>query len=266
MVASAAGCAGKGAGAAAPGNAVASIEYPAMAAHRGGLALYPESTMVAFESIVRNYPHAVLEMDVRTLRDGRLVVFHDSSVGRVATNSKARVSDLDSQQWRALRIADPQGGPAQPPVFLDEVLQRFGGTERVLMIERKGATDLRTFMDVLRPFRSQVILQDFERSKAESMTAAGFKVVQLTGKGTPKIIPGVYALGVASDAITNELCERAHEQDTVVWAWGDDVVFKDPQLLSLGVDGFIVNDPSRSILIQLPDERAKPQLQTAAKR
>ncbi|WP_417218636.1 glycerophosphodiester phosphodiesterase [Arthrobacter sp.] len=224
---------------------IADLAYPAMAAHRGGLSLYPESTMKAFEAIIGEYPNAVLEMDVRTLRDGTMVIFHDPTVGRIATNSRAAVAEMSPKDWHALRIRDPKGGRAQPAVFLDEVLERFGSTNSVLMIERKGDTEVHAFMEAIRPFKSHVILQDFNVDHVKTMTNAGFDVVQLTGKKAPELVPGVYALGIGSNVITERICSEAQAQGTHVWAWGDDVVYNDPRLTALGVDGFIVNDPSR---------------------
>ncbi|WP_417235214.1 glycerophosphodiester phosphodiesterase [Arthrobacter sp.] len=215
-----------------------------MAAHRGGLALYPESTMKAFEATAEAYPAAVLEMDVRTLKDGTMVIFHDEKVGRISTNSRAAVAEMSPIQWQALRIKDPHGGRPQRAVFLDEVLERFGNTNRVLMIERKGNTDVHAFMEAMRAVKSNVILQDFNFTNVGTMTRAGFDVVQLTGKKDPELVQGVYALGIGSNVITDKICAKARAQGTHVWAWGDDVVYKDPRLTELGVDGFIVNDPS----------------------
>lgn len=240
----AAGCSTTRASAVATKDPTDGLSYPAMAAHRGALSLYPESTMKAFETIAGEYPKAVLEMDVRTLRDGTMVIFHDENVGRISTNSRAAVAEMSPKQWHALRIKDPQGGRPQPAVSLDEVLERFGSTSRVLMIERKGDTDVHAFMEAIRPVKSHVILQDFDLDNVKTMTRAGFDVVQLTGKKKPELVRGVYALGIGSHVITEQVCTAAHAQGTYVWAWGDDVVNNDPRLIALGVDGFIVNDPS----------------------
>lgn len=124
---------------------VRALSYPAMAAHRGGLSLYPEATMKAFTAVAQEFPQAVLEMDVRQLSDGALAVFHDGKVDRIAADVRGDVAKMNSEQWRNVRIKDPQGGSTEPPVLLQEVLEEFGDSPRVLMIERKGKTSVDDF-------------------------------------------------------------------------------------------------------------------------
>lgn len=222
---------------------VRALSYPAMAAHRGGLSLYPEATMKAFTSVAQEFPQAVLEMDVRQLSDGALAVFHDGKVDRIAADARGAVAKMDTEQWRNVRIKDPQGGSTEPPVLLQEVLDEFADEPRVLMIERKGKTSVDDFLEVLRPVRAQTIVQDFTVKNVRRMVAAGFETLQLTSDPDVEIVDGVYALGVSYTAVDADLCQRAHDSDARVWAWGDDVVMGDPLLIEMGVDGFIVNNP-----------------------
>lgn len=53
-----------------------------LVAHRGGAALAPENTLVAFGSALRDYRANVLELDVHAARDGELVVAHDPTLER----------------------------------------------------------------------------------------------------------------------------------------------------------------------------------------
>lgn len=50
--------------------------------HRGGAALAPENTLVAFEQAVRRYDTDMLELDVQATSDGEIVVAHDATVER----------------------------------------------------------------------------------------------------------------------------------------------------------------------------------------
>lgn len=222
---------------------VLALSYPAMAAHRGGLSLYPESTMKAFANVADEFPQAVLELDVRQLADGALAVFHDEEVDRIAVDARGAVAKKDTGQWRNLRIKDPQGGTAEPPALLEEVLDEYGGSPRVLMIERKGSTSLDDFLEALRPICDQVIVQDTTVENVRSMVAAGFKTLQLTSESDVVFVDGIYALGVFSAVIDTDLCQRGHDVGVHVWAWGDDVVMGDATLIEQGVDGFIVNNP-----------------------
>ncbi|MEZ4432251.1 MAG: glycerophosphodiester phosphodiesterase family protein, partial [bacterium] len=55
---------------------------PLHIAHRGGAALYPENTMLAFEAAVHRHHTDALELDVHLSRDGVVVVFHDDTLDR----------------------------------------------------------------------------------------------------------------------------------------------------------------------------------------
>ena len=52
-------------------------------AHRGGSALAPENTLLAFRQAVEWWRADVLELDVHPTRDGEVVVIHDRTVDRL---------------------------------------------------------------------------------------------------------------------------------------------------------------------------------------
>ena len=70
-------------------------------AHRGGAALAPENTLVAFEQAVRRWGARMLELDVRPTRDGELVVFHDRELER-CTDGEGPVAARDLAALRRL--------------------------------------------------------------------------------------------------------------------------------------------------------------------
>ncbi len=71
-------------------------------AHRGGAALAPENTLVAFRQAVDRWRTDMLELDVQRTRDGELVVAHDETVDR-CTDGTGRVMDLT---WAELSRLD----------------------------------------------------------------------------------------------------------------------------------------------------------------
>ena len=62
-------------------------------AHRGGMELYPENTMVAFHSSVDSHNIEMLEMDLQITKDNKVIVLHDESIDRT-TNGHGKVLDL----------------------------------------------------------------------------------------------------------------------------------------------------------------------------
>ncbi len=92
---------------------------PIAIAHRGGAALGPENTLVAFERATRlGFDH--LETDVRVTRDGVAVAFHDASLLRV-TGVDRLVATMSWAQLRGLRILDTDS----PIERIEDVLAAF---------------------------------------------------------------------------------------------------------------------------------------------
>ncbi len=71
-----------------------------VAAHRGAMLDRPENTVAAIERAIEAGATAV-EIDIRTSRDGTLVLMHDAKVDRT-TNGTGRVSDLSWDELAAL--------------------------------------------------------------------------------------------------------------------------------------------------------------------
>jgi glycerophosphoryl diester phosphodiesterase len=74
-----------------------------LVAHRGGAALAPENTLVAFAAALRDYGADMLELDVHATRDGELVVAHDDTLerctdgeGTLAALTYAELARLDA--------------------------------------------------------------------------------------------------------------------------------------------------------------------------
>lgn len=85
-------------------------------AHRGGAALAPENTMVAFRQAVERYRTQMLELDVHLTRDGEVVVAHDPTLDRCTDGE----GPLDALTWPELSRVDagfrfsPDGGKTFP--------------------------------------------------------------------------------------------------------------------------------------------------------
>src|SRR6478672_2886337 len=94
-----------------PMRAFLTHEGPLFFAHRGGSALAPENTLVAFERGL-SYGADALETDVHTTRDGEIVVIHDATVNRT-TNGAGPVAAYTLDELRALDAGfrfTPDGG------------------------------------------------------------------------------------------------------------------------------------------------------------
>ena len=78
-----------------------------LGAHRGDRKNYPENTMPAFVSAV-NMGCEAIETDVRTTKDGHLVLIHDRDVKRT-TNGEGFVDQMTLEELRALDAGSWKG-------------------------------------------------------------------------------------------------------------------------------------------------------------
>lgn len=225
---------------------VGSIQYPAMAAHRGGRGLYPEGSMVAFREVVRNHPGMVLEMDVRPLLDGTLVVCHDATVDRIAVGKTGRVDAMSPAQWRALKVKNTDGTQAGPAAFLQDVLDEFGGTDVVLMIELKDYTDAsrNQYVEQLWPYRHQIISACFNTNIARTLSGYGFSGQQLSTKPPAKYLRSMQHVALSHKSITPSVVDDVHGRGMRLWAWTvNDSAGKD-RMFAMGVDGVMTDNPN----------------------
>lgn len=104
--------------------------------HRGEHLHHPENTTPAFEEAVRVHADYI-EVDVRTTKDGKLVLMHDGSVNRT-TNGKGDVAQMTFDEIRALDA----GGGAKVPTF-DEALDYARGKIGIYVdVKQVSAKDL----------------------------------------------------------------------------------------------------------------------------
>ena len=109
---------------------------PLFAAHRGGAALWPENSLLAFGNAVA-LGADYLELDVHLSRDGEIVVIHDPTLDRTTTGS-GPVRERTAAELRALRLKDRAGAvTAEPIPTLDEVVALAAAGRRQMLLEIK---------------------------------------------------------------------------------------------------------------------------------
>lgn len=109
---------------------------PLFAAHRGGAALWPENSLLAFRNALA-LGADFLELDVHLSRDGEVVVIHDATLDRT-TDGSGPVRERTAAELRALHLKDRGGAPTAEPVpTLDEVVALAAGGHRQMLLEIK---------------------------------------------------------------------------------------------------------------------------------
>lgn len=92
-----------------------------IAAHRGGAALWPENSLLAFQGAIA-LGSDLLELDVHLTRDRTVAVIHDATLERT-TNGAGPVASLTAADLRRLRLRGPGADLTSEPVpMFDDVL------------------------------------------------------------------------------------------------------------------------------------------------
>jgi glycerophosphoryl diester phosphodiesterase len=180
-----------------------------IAAHRGGAALWPENSLLAFEKAIA-LGSDLLELDVHLAGDGTIVVIHDATVDRT-TGGRGAIASLTAADLRQLRLKGPDGAvTAQRVPAFDEVLALATGSAVGLLVEVKGPGP-------------GVRYDGLEEKILTALTSAGLHERAAIMAFNPDVISRVRAL--APRARTTLLVSRgaverarARPEDTVEWA------------------------------------------------
>ena len=229
---------------------------PLAFAHRGFAPDGDENTMAAFRAAV-GLGYRYLETDVRTTRDGVLVVFHDERLERV-TDGTGRIADRTYAELRRLRVA----GRGSIPTFA-ELLDEWPDIRlNVDVKDAAGAVLLARHIDAAGA-HGRVLVSSFSARRLAAArralarpTALGASVSTValaTLLGPVGLTGGIGPLLRATDAlqvperkgpvpvVTAGFLRRAHRRGLHVHVW----VVNDPdrmrRLLDWGVDGLMTD-------------------------
>jgi glycerophosphoryl diester phosphodiesterase len=241
-------------------------------AHQGGRGLWPENTLFAFEH-ADELGADVLEMDLRTTRDGRVVVLHDPTLDRT-TDGTGPVVDLDLDEVRKLDAGYRFEGEAgefpyranglQVPT-LEEVLARFPSRRLNLEMKEFGIEEARRFCETLRRYQAteHVLVASFGHAPMLAFREACPEVATSVTMREGLLFYQLTRLRLGSlfrtDAAAFEVPEYFREIHVVrpafvdlarrfhlhvqVWTVNDEEDLR--RMLGLGVDGIITDYPDR---------------------
>ena len=257
---------------------------PWVEGHRGSRSTHPENTLPAFAHAL-SAGVDVLEMDTAVLKDGTVVVSHDPHVSPkiclASPGIEPGVTLFKDLLWPQVEQIDCGSGPnpffpkqkrfagVSPPKLDDvfELVRASGNTQVRFNIETKihpanpdWTVDAKTFAKQLYStversgFKDRVVIQSFdERTLIEmknidpSMTLSflnasrfvdGCKKSQRLGA---KILSPYWAL------VTRRLVNDCHRRGLQVVPWTANTEQIWEQLIQVGVDGIITDDPTALI-------------------
>ncbi len=227
-------------------------------AHRGASFEAPENTLAAFRRGIE-LGATFVEMDIQLTKDGVPVVFHDEFVTRTTNcKEKLRIEELTLEELRKFDAGSwfsSQFSGEKVPT-LEEVLQLDRETTG-LMIEFKEHTE---DWSKLAAATASVFARNPQEGKSPIYLASLFSgVLREIHKALPKqALMGlvkepnllldfddlpIVLMGIREDHFTAERARLFHRRGIPVWSFTIDKSSRAKEILSMGSDGVISNDP-----------------------
>lgn len=217
---------------------------PLVIAHRGASGREVENSLAAFR-LAADMGADGVELDVHATSDGRLVVFHDETVGRM------RIASSTFEQIRTHRLGNGETVPS-----LEEALG-------VILPGMKAYIEVKT----LEPGFDSVLLDIIDTSAAPASTAVhsfDHRIVRRLHGRRPRLALGIllaeYLFEPAAEMkascakvvwqsfqyIDRALVQSIRDAGGAVYAWTVDDRMVMERLASLGVAGLCSNHPDRA--------------------
>jgi glycerophosphoryl diester phosphodiesterase len=238
-----------------------------IAAHRGGVFLWPENSATAF----RNAAGLALEQaecDVHLTSDGVPVVMHDATLDRM-TDGRGPVAALDARQFAALRV---RGTGGEAPPTLAQYLSILAGSPVAPRIEIKSDTTGRPYPGIVARTLEAVdaagergrawIIGFHAGTMAEALRAGGLagvawllETATLRDLGLPGLVAtakahGFPEVGMQQSVIDGTMVETLRAAGIGIGTWGANHAPSIRRMLGLGVDIFATDDPPLAIRLR----------------
>ncbi len=242
-------------------------------AHRGGRSLGPESTLYTYRKAVK-LGVDVLEMDVRSTRDGQLIILHDDNVART-TDATGPVENYTLDELKKLDAAyrwSPDNGQTFPQrnkgvkiPTLAEVFNAFPQTRINLEIKDARSSTIESLCRLVRDHQmtEKVMVASFDADSLKEFRSLCPRVATSAGSSEALLFyslqklylesaysPDAQALQVPETfrdlrVVNRRFIEAAHARNLRVQVWSVNDVNDMQRLLELGVDGIMTDYPQR---------------------
>ncbi len=246
-----------------------SLARPVVFAHRGFSHVAPENTMSAFKACIDHGVRAI-EIDIHLCASGDLVVIHDHTVKRVSGEDGV-VEDMSIKDLKQLEVgswfSEEFQGERIP--LLEEVFEAYGDSfcfniemksrekrdfglaeKTCRLVEHYGLSD-RCIVSSFNPLQVRYVEK---HSRTDISTAVIFAdkpdVPRYLRRGMGRFLTTGCILQVDHRQVTPKWFRRFHDRKRYhVIPWTVDDPGRIRELLSLGVDGIVSNNPKAAMEI-----------------
>lgn len=223
-------------------------------AHRGLSHIECENSMPAFVA-AGNRSYFGIETDVHVTSDGRYIIIHDDSTGRVAAGRDLPVEETDYDTLRGVMLADKDGKTGRTDLCLpslDEYLTicaRYGKTS-VLELKRHMLPEhVAGIVSAVRASghldKTVFISFDLDNMIELRRLLPEHKLQFLTGGCDAHVIERLKTyrldLDIYYPSLTQEIIDELHAEGLEVNCWTCDNTADAERLISMGVDYITTN-------------------------
>lgn len=230
----------------------------AIVAHRGASGNYPENTLRAFQMALEIGVDEI-ELDLRSTRDGHLVVMHDATVDRT-TDGTGAIGELTLAEIRALdagRVFGERFRGERVPTW-EEALDLVQGKVRLnVHLKEGGNPDGKYERKVAKALRAFRMMDDSILACDDESVG---KLAEVDPRIACRIFPnnrspedyirssvemGLRTTQPGRDMTTPEFVRMAHESGLGVHVFYADTPEDMRTFMGMGVDGILTNYPER---------------------
>lgn len=244
---------------------------PLNIAHRGGMGLWPENTIYAFNHAIEAGGD-VLELDIWPAADGEIVVVHDETVDRTSDGT-GQVGEMALKELKKLDFAfNFVGKKVGKPAFrgrgitictLDELFRHFpkayfnieikpdspGFARKVIELVRKAGMTDQVVITSFHEKTVKLVLQEATEIATAASRDEAMSMYLLSKIGLGRLhqpVGKVYQVPVTyagREVVTPSFIKGAHSVGQEVYVWTVDTPSEMKRFLEMGVDGIITNRP-----------------------
>ncbi len=235
---------------------------PLLFGHRGCSKSYPENTLSAFRGILENGIPGV-ELDVHMCRSGELVVIHDFNTLRT-TGVDAAVEELDYSELKTLdagsffsesfkgehiptleEVFELLGNKVYYDIEIKHNRRKYGSLEKALLktVEKYGLKD-RVIISSFNPIAVKGIKKYSPEIPTAVIYAVHPKVPFILQRGAGRYIARPDILKPDKVQVTDKMVTIHKKKNKYgIIAWVEDDSEKAENLIRMGVDGIVSNQP-----------------------
>lgn len=225
---------------------IATGKSPIVIAHRGAPDFAPENTLSSFVIAAVQGADAI-ECDIWLSSDGKLIVNHDPTTGRVWSED-LEIEKTDSETLASLSLghgfcaAFPKCKNEHIPLFSD-VLENTGDTHIFAELKSRTPQANKALFEELERLgaKDRVTVISFSRESVEFFISRGYECAWLVACEESEVaeldIPEGAILDISANALTEENIGLLHERGITVYAWTAQGEAQYNYLASIGADG-----------------------------